>query len=95
MVNASSDAASAKIVRSTIELAHSLGLEVVAEGVEDQAGLDFLRTSGCDLAQGFVIGRPVPAAQLTIWAAGKNAVCYSPRPEIGGQSAKRLANQKT
>ena len=95
VVNASSDAASAKIVRSTIELAHSLGLEVVAEGVEDQAGLDFLRTSGCDLAQGFVIGRPVPAAQLTIWAAGKNAVCYSPRPEIGGQSAKRLANQKT
>lgn len=55
-----SDAVSAAIVRSTIELAHELGLGVVAEGVEDEAVLDALRSMGCDVAQGFGLGRPVP-----------------------------------
>lgn len=48
------------MVRSTINLAHELGLQVVAEGVEDQVTLDVLRKLGCDYAQGYVIGRPIP-----------------------------------
>ncbi len=52
------------LVRSTVNLAHELGLKVVAEGVEDQACLDFLRTIGCDMVQGYLISRPVPAADL-------------------------------
>jgi diguanylate cyclase (GGDEF)-like protein len=47
------------IVRSTIELAHNLELKVVAEGVEDERCLARLREMGCDLAQGYLIGRPV------------------------------------
>jgi diguanylate cyclase (GGDEF)-like protein/PAS domain S-box-containing protein len=53
------------IVRSTIALAHSLGLTVVAEGVEDEDCATLLLEYGCDAAQGYLFGRPVPAAQLT------------------------------
>jgi EAL domain-containing protein (putative c-di-GMP-specific phosphodiesterase class I) len=53
------------MVRSTIELAHSLGLRVVCEGIEDEACLDFLRENGCDYAQGYFISRPVDAGALT------------------------------
>jgi diguanylate cyclase (GGDEF)-like protein len=55
------------IVRSTIDLAHNMGLTVVAEGVEDQAVLDRLTALGCDAAQGYLISRPVPADELTSW----------------------------
>ncbi len=58
------DDRSAAIVRSTIALAHALGLQVVAEGVEHGAVHDALDASGCDLAQGYHFGRPVPAADL-------------------------------
>ena len=54
----------AAIVRSTIELAHSLGLSVVAEGVETDAVWSRLNDLGCDAAQGFLLSRPVPAADL-------------------------------
>ncbi|MCU1432113.1 MAG: diguanylate cyclase/phosphodiesterase & domain with sensor, partial [Actinotalea sp.] len=58
------DAASAAIVRSTIELAHHLGLTVVAEGVEDDETLLTLRDMRCYAAQGFGIGRPVASESL-------------------------------
>ncbi|HUH94954.1 MAG TPA: EAL domain-containing protein [Casimicrobiaceae bacterium] len=57
----------ALIVRSTIELAHNLGLSVAAEGVEDQATLEALHELGCDVAQGFVLGRPLEATELAAW----------------------------
>ncbi len=50
----------AKLVRSTIDLAHALGLKVVAEGIEDAANLAFLRDVRCDYAQGYFIDRPMP-----------------------------------
>ena len=52
------------LVRSTIELAHDLGLKVVAEGVEDAECLDFLKDCGCDLIQGYYISKPVPLPQF-------------------------------
>ncbi len=54
----------ATIARSVINLAHSLGLKVVAEGVETEAELKRLITLGCDLAQGYLISRPLPASDL-------------------------------
>ena len=53
------------LIRATIELAHALGLQVVAEGVEEQATLEILSRLGCDLAQGYHIGRPSPATALS------------------------------
>jgi len=54
----------AAIVRSTIELAHGLGLRVVAEGVEDIATLGALRDLGCDWVQGYYFTKPLPPASL-------------------------------
>lgn len=54
----------AVIVRSTIDMAHNLGLEVVAEGVEDAATLQELRGLGCDVAQGYFLSPPLPADEL-------------------------------
>ena len=53
-----------QVVRSTIDLAHHLGLRVVAEGIEDPRSLELLRDHGCDIAQGFHLGRPVAAGVL-------------------------------
>jgi EAL domain-containing protein (putative c-di-GMP-specific phosphodiesterase class I) len=58
----------AKIVRSTIDLAHNLGLSVVAEGVENAAIQQRLAEQGCDEAQGYHLSRPVPLAALQAWA---------------------------
>ena len=55
------------IVRSTIELGHNLGLEVVAEGVENNEILEQLRRFGCDVAQGFCISRPLAANHFMSW----------------------------
>jgi diguanylate cyclase (GGDEF)-like protein len=55
------------IVRSTIDLGHNLGLEVVAEGVENNEVLDRLRGFGCDVAQGFCISRPLDADRFLAW----------------------------
>jgi EAL domain-containing protein (putative c-di-GMP-specific phosphodiesterase class I) len=54
-----------ELVRATIELGHAMGLRVVAECIEDKATLDLLSDLGCDLGQGYFIGRPMPADRLT------------------------------
>jgi diguanylate cyclase (GGDEF)-like protein len=61
------DANDAIIVRSTIDLAHNMGLVVVAEGVEDEATFDALRALGCDTLQGYWISRPLAAAEAEQW----------------------------
>jgi EAL domain-containing protein (putative c-di-GMP-specific phosphodiesterase class I) len=57
----------AVIVRSTIDLAHNLSVNVVAEGVEDEATMNLLIEYGCDQAQGYFFSRPLPGDQLTQW----------------------------
>ena len=59
----------ALIVRSTIDLAHSLGLKVVAEGIETNAQFSLLSAMGCDYAQGYLIARPMPLSQLFAYLA--------------------------
>jgi diguanylate cyclase len=54
----------ALLVRSTVELAHQLGLQVVAEGIEEAECLAFLRAIGCDYAQGYFIGKPMTGDEL-------------------------------
>jgi predicted signal transduction protein with EAL and GGDEF domain len=55
------------IVRSTIELAHNLGLTVVAEGIETERHLELLQEMGCDLGQGFLVSRPLTAERIDAW----------------------------
>jgi diguanylate cyclase (GGDEF)-like protein len=64
------DADDAKIVRSTIDLAHNLGLSVVAEGVEGEATLTQLRELSCDEAQGYHMSKPLPVAEFIAWREG-------------------------
>ncbi|MFA6443221.1 MAG: EAL domain-containing protein, partial [Sterolibacterium sp.] len=68
VIDSAKDAA---IVNSTILLGHALGLEVVAEGAETAADLEWLRNSGCDEVQGYAIARPMPAAELPAWIAAR------------------------
>jgi EAL domain-containing protein (putative c-di-GMP-specific phosphodiesterase class I) len=56
-----------EIVGAIIRLAHILGLDVVAEGVERREQLDELRALGCDFVQGFYISRPLEAADVPVW----------------------------
>jgi EAL domain-containing protein (putative c-di-GMP-specific phosphodiesterase class I)/CHASE2 domain-containing sensor protein len=62
----------AVLVRSTVNLAHELGLKVVAEGVETEECLEFLKSVGCDLAQGYLISKPVPADRIFELVAGRD-----------------------
>jgi diguanylate cyclase (GGDEF)-like protein/PAS domain S-box-containing protein len=73
-----SDPDSRSIASAIVELAHALGLEVVAEGVEEHQQLDVLVELGCDRAQGYLFGRPVPASQL--WDVLERGVAVLPRP---------------
>jgi diguanylate cyclase (GGDEF)-like protein len=67
VMNLASAPSDAVIVRSTIDLAHNLGMNVVAEGVEDRTALDMLVEYGCDSAQGYFFSPPCPADEITAW----------------------------
>src|ERR671914_677416 len=75
------DASDAAIVRSTIDLAHNLGLKVVAEGVESHEAWRRLEELGCDLAQGFHVSRPLPADAMTRLLAERRATA-APEPVV-------------
>ena len=74
------DANDAAIVAATIAMAHSLNLVVVAEGVESDAQLDFLRVQGCDEFQGYLLSRPLPADAFQERFA--NGTSRHRRPEV-------------
>src|SRR5262249_42736025 len=65
MIEMAVDASDAAIVRSTIDLAHNLGLHVVAENVESENAWRHLEALGCDYAQGYYLSRPIPADAAT------------------------------
>ncbi|MDB2386004.1 EAL domain-containing protein [Shewanella sp.] len=67
------------IVSSTLQLAHSLGLSVVAEGVEDQATLNWLTERGCEMAQGFYLSKPMEASLMGAWLAQYNNISRDER----------------
>ncbi len=71
VMNMIQDKDDAMIVRSTIELAHNLGLKVTAEGVDDQETLNKLASLNCDAAQGYFISRPISHEDLAVWLAGQ------------------------
>ena len=64
-----SDADDAKIVRSTIDLGHNMGLRVVAEGIETEGAWQLLKKMGCDQGQGYFMSRPIAVNQLEDWIA--------------------------
>ncbi|MBC7551593.1 MAG: EAL domain-containing protein, partial [Cellulomonas sp.] len=68
------DPRAAALVKSSIELAHGLGLRMVAEGVENAATYDALAGFGCDHAQGYFISRPIPADAFDRWLADRRPV---------------------
>ena len=76
------DARAAALVFSTIGLAHSLGLRMVAEGVENQAALAELARHGCDQAQGYHISRGLPAAELDHWLDERRQQALVPLPRL-------------
>ena len=61
------------LVRSVVDLGHNLGLTVVAEGVEDQETMDALVAVGCDVVQGFLLGRPMGSEAFETWRAARTA----------------------
>ncbi len=75
-----SDSNNQKIVRSILHLARSLGLETVAEGVEDERSVALLREWGCDYAQGYGVHRPAPAKDLLQFIAARRLAAQKVRP---------------
>ena len=67
------DAEAATIVQTIVDLAHNLGLRAVGEGIETEEAYRLLADSGCDFGQGFLMGRPMPAAELAELALGAPA----------------------
>ncbi|MPR00155.1 EAL domain-containing protein [Modestobacter sp. I12A-02628] len=74
------------IARSIVELAHNLGLRVVAEGVEDELTRDLLAEMGCDKLQGFLVSRPLPEDRLESWLLARAGV----RSAAPGATHRRL-----
>jgi diguanylate cyclase (GGDEF)-like protein/PAS domain S-box-containing protein len=68
------EAGDAVIVRSTVDLGRNLGLNVVAEGVETIETWELLRELGCNTAQGYFLGRPMPAEQMSDWLRARPAI---------------------
>lgn len=65
------DPAAARLAAAMIAMSRALGLRVVAEGIETEAQARFLTRHGCDIGQGFLFARPMPAAEFESWLAGQ------------------------
>ena len=68
MMTAMRSQESRTLIKPIVDLGHSLGLCATAEGVEDQQTMDYLKDVGCDLAQGYLIARPMPGDAALAWA---------------------------
>ena len=72
------DTSNSLIVHSVVDLGHNLGLTIVAEGVESAAALAVLRDYDCDIAQGYHLSRPIPAAAFDSWYAARRLALAAP-----------------
>lgn len=82
---------SVALVGATVELAHALGLRVVAEGVEDVETLDLLARLGCDLAQGYYIGRPSPPKDMVVSLPSGP---YATSPPVVARRSRRVPKKR-
>jgi diguanylate cyclase (GGDEF)-like protein/PAS domain S-box-containing protein len=83
---------SASIIRAVLALGRSLDIPVLAEGIETKAHLDFMRKEGCDEAQGYFLGRPMPAGEIFPQAAAGNQLTVkAPRWEAAVPSTSAAA----
>jgi EAL domain-containing protein (putative c-di-GMP-specific phosphodiesterase class I) len=71
VVGLESDGEYAAVVRSAIDMGHSLGMKVVAEGIETEVAAQQLRAFGCDVAQGYLYAKPMPCEALQSWLEGR------------------------
>jgi len=85
------DSTAAAVVGFTLDLSRHLGLHVVAEGIEDAATLERLRTLGCDMAQGYFIARPMPAEQVADWITSWNSEAVRSRSAAATPLAGSMA----
>jgi EAL domain-containing protein (putative c-di-GMP-specific phosphodiesterase class I) len=69
------------LIKATIDLAHRLGMSVVAEGVEDEQSAAMLAQLGCDLGQGYLYSKPLPGRELSRWIHARGSL---PHPVTGG-----------
>jgi EAL domain-containing protein (putative c-di-GMP-specific phosphodiesterase class I) len=95
VMNARPGTDAATIITSTIELAHSMGLRVVAEGVEQPEAWNLLRRLGCDYAQGYLISRPMPASDVPAFVGRANELLpSSDSTHLQIRALDQLARQK-
>jgi diguanylate cyclase (GGDEF)-like protein/PAS domain S-box-containing protein len=95
VLNLSDNAEDAAIVRSLIAMAHNLGLEVIAEGVETEAQAAFLQKERCEEAQGFLYSRALPAEQFQEYLKGSRTGLRESKPEpAAGRNRKRRMSAK-
>jgi EAL domain-containing protein (putative c-di-GMP-specific phosphodiesterase class I) len=88
------DPRAAAIVRSTIALAHSLGMRLVAEGVENEVTAGHLAVSGCDVSQGFYFSRALPANELEEWLDDRGGLIGLERKSRARSSRQALRNTR-
>jgi diguanylate cyclase (GGDEF)-like protein len=84
VLNMEHDVGDTKIVRSTIDLGHNMGLRVVAEGIESEAVWRLLASLGCDQGQGYFMSRPIPADALAAWIGSWQAPALDQRAIVAG-----------
>ncbi|MEV6421432.1 bifunctional diguanylate cyclase/phosphodiesterase [Streptomyces sp. NPDC051662] len=88
------DTEDAEIVRCTVDLAHSLGLLVVAEGVEDDETWERLRDLGCDAVQGWLVAAAMPPHEATAWLLARGERGWQRPAELEAARARRLAVER-
>lgn len=76
VINAGQSSESQSIIKAIIGLGHSLGLRITAEGVEDQPAFEFLQATGCDLAQGYWLGKPMDGVAALKWSQLRKEVTF-------------------
>jgi EAL domain-containing protein (putative c-di-GMP-specific phosphodiesterase class I) len=72
----SEDPADRAVVRAVVDIAHTLGLRVVAEGVEQEQQMGLLRSLGVDEVQGYLQGRPMPAPEIALWLRNRQEALH-------------------